>query len=56
MVKCGVLFEVWTEFLNIIYMGFRFKWLRRLIRQLLMYTSRELDVNTKLKSANVINV
>jgi hypothetical protein len=25
MVKCGVLFEVWTEFLNIIYTGFGFK-------------------------------
>jgi hypothetical protein len=27
MVKCGVLFEVRTEFLNIIYTGFGFKWL-----------------------------
>jgi hypothetical protein len=27
MVKCGVLFEVRTEFLNIIQMGFGFKWL-----------------------------
>jgi hypothetical protein len=25
MVKCGVLFDVWTEFLNIIYMSFGFK-------------------------------
>jgi hypothetical protein len=25
MVKCGVLFEVWTEFLNIIWMSFGFK-------------------------------
>jgi uncharacterized protein (UPF0297 family) len=25
MVKCGVLFEVWTEFLNIIYTSLGFK-------------------------------
>jgi hypothetical protein len=28
MVKCGVLFEVRTEFLNIIYTSFGFKWLK----------------------------
>jgi hypothetical protein len=28
MVKCGVLFEVRTEFLNIIYMNFGFKGLK----------------------------
>jgi hypothetical protein len=27
MVKCGVFFEVWTQFLNIIYRSFGFKWL-----------------------------
>jgi hypothetical protein len=27
MMKCGVLFEVRTEFLNNIYTGFGFKWL-----------------------------
>jgi hypothetical protein len=27
-VKCGVLFEVWTEVLNIIYMNFVFKGLK----------------------------
>jgi hypothetical protein len=30
MVKCGVLFEVRTEFLNIIYLTFSFRWLMAL--------------------------
>jgi hypothetical protein len=29
MVKCGVLFEVWTEFLNVIYTSVGFKGLTR---------------------------
>jgi len=37
MVKCGVLFEVRTEFLNFFYVGFGLNGLKRSLKSLLMW-------------------